>query len=76
MLRDFRDRPSRVQTAPQQYSVTSSWSGRLNSSAVLNERSTYSAPRTSLPYAETLLAQFFVHGSSAKVNARTTRAPG
>src|SRR5579862_9696020 len=47
-LRSRRDRPSRDQTWPQQYSVESSWIGRLNSSAAASERSTYSRPSTSL----------------------------
>src|ERR1700680_2109567 len=46
MLRVFRGSSSRPQTAPQQYSVTSSWNGRLKSSALRSELSTYSLPRT------------------------------
>ena len=48
MLRVFFDSPSRPQTAPQQYSVTSSCIGRLKSSALLMDFSTNSLPRTDL----------------------------
>src|SRR5260370_10335032 len=39
---------SRPHTAPQQYSVMTSWNGRLNSSALFREFSTYSLPSTVL----------------------------
>src|SRR5262245_66488237 len=53
-LRVLRGRPSRVHTAPQQYSVTSSCSGRLKSSALRIEFSTYSSPSTALRTASPL----------------------
>src|SRR3569833_975616 len=46
-LRVLRSRPGRVQISPQQYSVTSSCTGRLNSVTRSRERSTCSVPRTS-----------------------------
>ena len=48
MLRVFFGNSSRPHTAPQQYSVTSSCSGMLNSSAAAMDFSTYSLPRTDL----------------------------
>src|SRR5262245_20851485 len=48
MLRILRGSSSRPHTAPQQYSVTSSCSGRLNSSAEANDFSTNSLPSTAL----------------------------
>src|SRR3984885_15846223 len=48
MLRVFLGSSSRPQIAPQQYSVTSSCRGRLNSSAVLKALSTNSLPSTEL----------------------------
>ena len=45
-LRTLRSSPGRDHTAPQQYSVMSSWRGRLNSVARPIERSTYSSPNT------------------------------
>src|ERR1700752_4055721 len=46
MLRVLRARPSRPQTAPQQYSVTRSCSGLVKSSALANAWLTYASPRT------------------------------
>jgi hypothetical protein len=40
MLRVLRVRPSLPQAAPQQYSVTISWNGRLKSSAFFIDAST------------------------------------
>src|ERR1044072_1297922 len=48
MLRSFLVRPGRPQPAPQQYSLTNSWNGRLKSSAFFIEFSTYSLPSTSV----------------------------
>src|SRR6202050_5937974 len=48
LLRVFLGSSSRPQIAPQQYSVTSSCRGRLNSSAVLKALSTNSLPSTEL----------------------------
>src|SRR5947209_16578497 len=45
--RSFLLNPSRPQPAPQQYSLTNSWNGRLKSSAFFIEFSTYSLPSTS-----------------------------
>src|ERR1700757_1839496 len=46
MLRDLRGRPSRPQTAPQQYSVMRSCSGLVKSSALANAWLTYASPST------------------------------
>ena len=46
-LRVLRSSPSRVQTAPQQYSVTSSWIGRGELGRFGSDRSTWAAPSTS-----------------------------
>src|SRR6201999_2412065 len=46
MLRVLRARPSRPQTAPQQYSVTRSCSGLVKSCASANALLTYASPST------------------------------
>src|SRR5690606_4248372 len=46
VLGTLRESPGRVQTVPQQYSVTSSWRGRVKSSACSMARLTYSSPNT------------------------------
>src|SRR5262245_24858721 len=59
-LRVFLSKPGRPQISPQQYCVTSSCNGRLNSSAVANALSTKSAPSTwrrmARPFSKTSLS--------------------
>src|SRR5258708_4380566 len=62
-LRVFFGSSSRPHTAPQQYSVMNSWNGRLNSSALFREFSTYSLPSTVLrissPFSNVCLSMMF-----------------
>ncbi len=72
MQRVLRSRPGRPQMPPQQYSVTSSWNGRVKSVAFLMELSTYSAPSTSLrmlqaEVVEVLAGGLVGHGASFRV---------